>query len=112
MEKTHKLYQRLRKALSKSFDDMRYDLRKLANEVVETDVSIATQGDALKEIQDNPAMLVDNYSGVKFTWAWIRDRLHTDALLYLCDYSDGIRGLSANDRFENIIGRIHDATKA
>ena len=106
MEKTHKLYQRLRKALSKSFDDMRHDLRKLANEVVETDVSIATQGDALKEIQDNPHMLVDNYSGVKFTWAWIRDRLHTDALLYLCDYSDGIRGLSANDRFENIMNCI------
>ena len=52
MDKTHKLYQRLRKALSKSFDDMRYDLRKLANEVVETDVSLASHGDALKEIQD------------------------------------------------------------
>ena len=86
---------------------MRHDLRKLANEVVETDVSIATQGDALKEIQGNPAILVDNYSGVKFTWAWIRDRLHTDALLYLCDYSEQFeRGLSANDRFENIMNCI------
>jgi cobaltochelatase CobS len=107
MEKTHKLYQRLRKALSKSFDDMRYDLRKLANEVVETDVSLASHGDALKEIQDNPSMLVDNYSGVKFTWAWIRDRLHTDALIFLCDFGGGVSGgLSASDRFENIMNCI------
>ena len=104
MDKTHKFYQRLREALSKSFDDMRQDLRKLANEVVEIDVNIATQGDALKEIQDNPAMLVDNYSGVKFTWAWIRDRLHTDALLYLCDIKG--KHASPNDRFENIMNCI------